>query len=135
MSTCPALRVVTRTVAPGVLVAAVEGDLDYGTGGTFLALLADALDAYVLKHGTSPSDLHLDCAELAMVDSVGLSSLLMLRRRTQRARITLHLDNRPEQLTRLLDLTGVTAYLTEPVGTGLPADGGETGARGAVAAP
>ncbi|MCL7428004.1 STAS domain-containing protein [Streptomyces sp. YS415] len=135
MSTYPALRVVTRTVAPGVLVAAVGGELDYDTGGTFLALLSDALDSYVQEHGTSPSDLHLDCTDLTLIDSVGLSSLLMLRRRTQRARTTLHLDNRSAQLTRLLDLTGTTAYLTEPPTARRPADGWEADEPDAVSAP
>ncbi|MFF3747064.1 STAS domain-containing protein [Streptomyces kronopolitis] len=64
------------------------------------------------------TDLHLDCADLGTVDSIGLSALLMVGRRTTAAGVHLHLDNRPAALDRLLDLTGTLEYLTAPLPIG-----------------
>jgi anti-anti-sigma factor len=85
----------------------LHGDLDYDTADDLLAEVTTVL-------GTHPrlDDLHLHCAGLDTVDSMGLSILLMVRRRTGPAGVRLHLDDRPTALDRLLTITGSLDYLT-----------------------
>ncbi|MDQ1033875.1 anti-anti-sigma factor [Streptomyces sp. V3I8] len=85
----------------------LHGDLDYDTADSFLAEVTTALATHPrLEH------LHLHCAGLGTVDSMGLSILLMVRRRTGQAGVRLHLDDRPAALDRLLTITGSLEYLT-----------------------
>ncbi|MFD7137137.1 STAS domain-containing protein [Streptomyces sp. NPDC059894] len=112
MSTHPSFHVTTRASRPGALTVAIGGELDYDTSGLFLALVTGALDAHAREHGAAPRDLRLDCAALTVLDSTGLSALLMLRRRTHPEGIALHLDNRPAHLVRMLDVTGTADHLT-----------------------
>lgn len=57
-------------------------------------------------------ELRLDCAELGICDSRGLSVLLTLRRRTEALGIDLRIVNRPAILDRLLMRTGTAEYLS-----------------------
>ncbi|MFE9808928.1 hypothetical protein [Streptomyces sp. NPDC005548] len=59
-------------------------------------------------------DPRLVFAGLSGIDSMGLSVPLMIRRRTDAARVRLHLDERPPQLERLLEITGTLDHLTAP---------------------
>ncbi|KUN89108.1 hypothetical protein AQJ66_06375 [Streptomyces bungoensis] len=87
----------------------VRGDLDYDTSD-------DALDAVLeqLSAGRAPRDVRLDFGELTWIDSTGLSTLLMIHRRTSTLGATLHLDNRPAVLERMLLMTNVLDHLTAP---------------------
>ncbi|MEU1470574.1 STAS domain-containing protein [Streptomyces sp. NPDC005761] len=91
----------------------IHGDLDH-TGAD---LLIEEVTAQ-LAGRTALADLHLQCADLGAVDSMGLSALLMIGRRTTAAGVRLHLDDRPAKLDRLLDLTGTRTYLTVPPANG-----------------
>ncbi|MFD4576467.1 STAS domain-containing protein [Streptomyces sp. NPDC058417] len=113
MTLHPSFHLTTSAVSTGALTVAVSGELDFDTGDTFLAVLTSTLDAHAREHGGTLRNLHLDCAALDVIDSLGLSMLLMLRRRTFAAGVTLHLDNRPVCLARMLEVTGTAAYLTE----------------------
>ncbi|MFG2622778.1 STAS domain-containing protein [Streptomyces sp. NPDC048507] len=86
---------------------ALEGDLDHET----YHLLLEAVEREL---GARPDARHLrlDCAGLLMCDSMGLSALLMVRRRTNAAGVALHLDGRRPPLERLLTLTGTLEHLT-----------------------
>ncbi|MCV7015035.1 STAS domain-containing protein [Mycolicibacterium madagascariense] len=84
----------------------VTGDLDYVTIGPVL----DAVRT-LLQERPDLQALHLDCAELDFCDSAGLSGLLAMHDMTETEEVLFHLDNRPSQLDRLLDLTGTTEYL------------------------
>jgi anti-anti-sigma factor len=55
----------------------------------------------------------IDCTALELCDSTGLSSLLLLRRRTHALGIDLVLANRPALLDRILERTGTFDYLTD----------------------
>ncbi|MEU3409109.1 STAS domain-containing protein [Streptomyces sp. NPDC006670] len=85
----------------------LSGDLDH----LHADLLVQAVDRALSAH-PGLRDLRLDCAGLSAVDSSGLAALLMVRRRTGGAGAGLHLDARPVQLDRLLELTGTLEYLT-----------------------
>ncbi|WP_111509329.1 STAS domain-containing protein [Mycobacterium kyogaense] len=85
----------------------VTGDLDYESTPALVSAASDVLAAT-----TAVSDLHLDFAGLTFCDSAGLSGLLLVHRKTSSAGIQLHLDHRPAQLQRLLDITGVLEHLT-----------------------
>ncbi|MGQ4715898.1 STAS domain-containing protein [Streptomyces anulatus] len=91
----------------------LHGDLDYDSAD----LLVDEVTAQ-LSTRPGRTDLHLHCAELGTVDSMGLCALLMISRRTAAAGVRLHLDERPAKLDRLLDLTGTLDHLTAPPPTG-----------------
>ncbi|MFG2768689.1 STAS domain-containing protein [Streptomyces rubiginosohelvolus] len=85
----------------------IRGDLDY--------LSADALVEEAtaqLAERPDLTDLHLGCAGLEAIDSIGLSTLLMIHRHTSVAGVRLHLDDRPATLDRILHLTGTLEYLT-----------------------
>ncbi|MGN5632290.1 STAS domain-containing protein [Streptomyces sp. AC154] len=85
----------------------VDGDLDYDSAGLLLNEVTAQLAARPALR-----DLHLHCADLGTVDSMGLSALLMIGRRTAQAGVRLHLDDRTARLDRLLNLTGTLGHLT-----------------------
>lgn len=85
----------------------VTGDLDYESTPALVSAASDVLAAT-----TAVSDLRLDFAGLTFCDSAGLSGLLLVHRKTSAAGVQLHLDHRPAQLQRLLDITGVLEHLT-----------------------
>ncbi len=90
----------------GVLRLEVHGFLDYDGAEYFLATAVRHLTA-----APGPHTLHLDCAHLAGIDSMGLAMLLMLHRRTTAAHVTLHLEGRPPALERMLEITGTLDHL------------------------
>lgn len=97
---------------PDVVCLLLRGDLDYDSSDA----LTEAVDTAL--HGASGvHELRLDCAEVSYCDSYGLSSLLLVRRRTAAAGVTLHLDHRGPALERLLRITNTLDHLTGPAGT------------------
>ncbi|MEV6612997.1 STAS domain-containing protein [Streptomyces sp. NPDC051051] len=86
---------------------ALEGDLDYDTSGDVLhQVRLTILDREHVE------DLRLDCRELEVVDSMGLSTLLQIHRSAHQEGVRFHLDNIGPALRRLLELTGTYDYLT-----------------------
>ncbi|MEW5809256.1 MAG: STAS domain-containing protein [Actinomycetota bacterium] len=86
---------------------AVAGDLDYESTAALVSAVSDAL-----ARSSRITDLRLDFTGLTFCDSAGLSGLLLVHRNTSAAGVQLHLDHRPAQLQRLLDITGVLDHLT-----------------------
>ncbi|MEU5047755.1 STAS domain-containing protein [Streptomyces griseorubiginosus] len=111
----PALHLTTVETRQAVRIE-ITGDLDYDTADL---LLEEATARLSARPGLE--DLHLHCAGIGMVDSMGLSILLMIRRRADAARVRLHLDDRPAQLDQLLGITGTLEYLTAQPATGAAA--------------
>ncbi|MFV9634996.1 STAS domain-containing protein [Mycobacterium neumannii] len=93
----------------------VAGDLAYGN----TARLVDAVSE-LLSTDARVKDMHLDFAELEFVDSTGLSALLVIHREVTRSGVVLHLDNRPRQLDRVLEITGLLEHLTSGEATASP---------------
>ncbi|WP_329174707.1 STAS domain-containing protein [Streptomyces sp. NBC_01477] len=120
MTTMPSAHLRLTTVdSEDTVRIELHGDLDYDNAEVLLAAVtAKIADNPRLGH------LHLHCAGLVDVDTMGLSVLLMIRRRTRHAGVRLHLDGRTAQLDRLLDVTGSLDYLTAP------ADGAEESSLG-----
>ncbi|WP_369214972.1 STAS domain-containing protein [Streptomyces flavofungini] len=85
----------------------LRGDLDYDTSDDVLQRVHSAL-----HEQRDAKALRLDCADLKMIDSMGLSTLLQLQRTASRSGITFHLDNIGPALKQLLDMTGTYEYLT-----------------------
>ncbi|MET7683422.1 STAS domain-containing protein [Streptomyces sp. NPDC005423] len=102
----------------------LRGDLDHDSAGLLLEAVTGELAA---RPGLRA--LRLGCAGLGFVDSMGLSILLMVRRRTDEADVALYLEERTPALDRLLALTGTLEYLTAP-----PAGAGGFPAAAGVAA-
>ncbi|MFH9137416.1 STAS domain-containing protein [Streptomyces sp. NPDC017524] len=102
----------------------LHGDLDYDNADL---LVQEALAQLTAR--PTLTDLHLGCAGLRTVDSMGLCALLMISRRTTEAGVRMHLDDRPARLDRLLALTGTLDHLTAPPPTGSVAEGSPLGAR------
>ncbi|MFG2124389.1 STAS domain-containing protein [Streptomyces sp. NPDC048710] len=101
---------------PTTLTVRVGGELDYDT--------SDDLIDIVLEHLAVDSarlhDVRVDFRDLTWIDSTGLAALLMIHRRTTEIGVTLHLDNRPDVLERMLRLTNVLDHLTAPGSRGEP---------------
>ncbi|MFJ2738933.1 STAS domain-containing protein [Streptomyces sp. NPDC087440] len=98
------------TIAPDgehTLRLALHGDLDYDHAELLLDIVREEL-----AERPGLRVLRLDCAELAGVDSMGLSVLLMVHRATTAADVRLHLDARTPALERLLQITGTLDHFT-----------------------
>ncbi|MFJ5933938.1 STAS domain-containing protein [Streptomyces sp. NPDC093071] len=122
MTYLPADLVVTaRSAQPRALHLAIAGDLDYETATRFTHEVNQALDAHHQQYGQVPKDLHLDFSGLAGIDSSALTALLVLRRQAYPAGITLHLDQQPSQMVRMLELTGIADHLTQDAHASPPA--------------
>ncbi|MEU9134983.1 STAS domain-containing protein [Streptomyces sp. NPDC048404] len=109
----PPAFTLTVDVQPAALVIRVSGDLDHET--------CDELMRAVDQNLFAPRDLEerflelrVDFAGLGSIDSMGLSTLLMIRRRTDAAGVRLCLDQRTRGLDRLLEITGTLEHLTAP---------------------
>ncbi|MFD8566836.1 STAS domain-containing protein [Streptomyces sp. NPDC057694] len=101
-----ALHLADAGLRDGVLILVLAGALDYDTSDSFTRQTERILD-----DRPAPRVLRLDCAALTGVDSMGLSTLLALRRRLDRTGTTLDLTARPRSLERLLTITGTIDYL------------------------
>lgn len=99
------------TLKPDVTIPSarihIAGELAYGQ----TARLVDAV-SQLLSSGAGVTDLHLDFSDLAFFDSTALSVLLLIHGELSRAGVALHLDNRPPQLERVLEITGLLEHLT-----------------------
>ncbi|MFI5805954.1 STAS domain-containing protein [Streptomyces sp. NPDC051561] len=91
----------------------LTGDLDYDNANLLLEEVG-----MVLTNRPRLKELHLHCASLGAIDSMGLSALLTIRRRTDAAAVHLHLTERTAQLNRILDITGTLDFFTAPPPTG-----------------
>lgn len=98
----------------GTLTVRVSGELDYDTSDD----LVDAVTERLTSDEAPPRIVCLDFTELTWIDSSGLSALLMIHRRTSALGAALHLENRPEVLDRMLDVTNVRAHLAGPAPDG-----------------
>ncbi|MFJ2769246.1 STAS domain-containing protein [Streptomyces sp. NPDC087300] len=100
-----------------VVTVHVGGSLEYGASESLVSTVREQLGSVGERDRTARSalpvrQLILDLAELTFVDSMGLASLLMVRRVADAHRVALRLDNRPLCVDRLLQLTGTFDYLT-----------------------
>ncbi|WP_121750968.1 STAS domain-containing protein [Streptomyces sp. E2N166] len=102
---------------PHIVRLALDGDLDYDTCGELLLRVRLAL-----HERADVEDLRLDCRELGVVDSTGLSTLLQIHRSACQAGIGFHLDNIGPALKRLLELTGTYEHLSSSQRTAAPTD-------------
>jgi anti-anti-sigma factor len=100
-------------VRSDLLTVTVDGPLDFDTAQELLETVGTALSG-PLEQRT----LAVDLAGLTLCDSMGLSALLSIRRRTDAVGVRLLLVRRPHLLNRLLELTGTYAYLTGESGDG-----------------
>ncbi|MFF9216851.1 STAS domain-containing protein [Streptomyces viridosporus] len=119
-------------VDPGsaALLVRVCGDLDDAAGSE----LVDAVRAH-LSRTPRPRDVRLDFRALTGIDPLGLAALLMVRRHTSAAGATLHLDNRPAALERMLHHTNVLEHLTAAVEAAPARTGPDARATGGAAGP
>ncbi|MER6440076.1 MULTISPECIES: STAS domain-containing protein [unclassified Streptomyces] len=92
----------TAEAGPGTAHLHLVGELDYETSDELLQHTDRCLAGQ-----PDLTDLHLDCTELRFCDSMGLSTLLTIHRKTTARHIRLHLDNPPPFLERILNTTGV----------------------------
>ncbi|MET7888228.1 STAS domain-containing protein [Streptomyces avermitilis] len=105
--------ITTADAGSTVAVVRLAGDLDYESCHAFVRA-TELLLAERRETGPPLSALRLDFAQLSGIDSMGLSALLMVRRRTDAAGVGLYLDERPACLERLLELTDTLDHLTAP---------------------
>jgi len=82
----------------------VCGEVDMATAPQLREVLDAAVDA-------ADGDVVLDCAELAFLDSSGIGVLVAARNRLG-DRGELVLDSPPDNVRRVLEITGVAGHLT-----------------------
>ncbi|WP_299538472.1 STAS domain-containing protein [uncultured Streptomyces sp.] len=87
----------------------LTGDLDHHTGDLVVEQAEECLTG---RPGLR--DLILDCTGMTFCDSIGISSLLMIHRKTTAHSVRLHVEHQPPFLRRLLDITGVQQLFTHP---------------------
>nr|UYZ50092.1 hypothetical protein [Streptomyces mirabilis] len=109
----PSPFTLTVEAEAGTVLIRVAGDLDFETCGELLRTVEDCLGG-LRDDGDGPAALRVAFSALDGIDSMGLSTLLMVRRLTDLAGVRLHLDERPPALERLLDITGTLHHLTAP---------------------
>jgi anti-anti-sigma factor len=97
----------------GSATVVVAGEMDLATGGRFEREVAGLL--------TLPLDcIDIDASRLSFVDSSGLHALDNVREAAEERGIRFALTSVPQQLSRLLDITGMRAVFS-------PDDAGPTG--------
>ncbi|MFD3877029.1 STAS domain-containing protein [Streptomyces microflavus] len=93
---------VTAEEGRGWVRLRLTGDLDYDTSHELVARaverLADRADV---------RDLYLDCAQLRLCDSMGVSALLQVHRDTTARSVCLHVEDAPPFLDRIMRITGI----------------------------
>ncbi|MGC5363683.1 STAS domain-containing protein [Streptomyces sp. DT24] len=92
---------ITVEAGPGTVQLRLVGDLDYETSDELVRQVEECLADH-----PHPRDLRLNCAQLQLCDSMGVSALLLTHRRTDARGVRLHLDNPPSFLERILEITG-----------------------------
>jgi anti-anti-sigma factor len=94
----------TLTVEAGSGTACIQltGSLDYATSDELVHHAERCLTGH-----PHLQDLRLDCTGLDFCDSMGISALLMIHRKTTTRLVRLHLDHPPPSLERILSITGV----------------------------
>ncbi len=83
-------------------------------------LTVDTIDS-VLKEGRrmfsklkSGSDVHLDCSQLEKVDSASVALLIEWVRAARKKKIHLTFEKIPDKMQRIIELSNLTALLSEP---------------------
>ncbi|MFF8957408.1 STAS domain-containing protein [Streptomyces sp. NPDC014894] len=92
----------TVEAGPGTASLHLAGDLDYAASDELVQLADQCLTTH-----PDLRDLRLDCTALRFCDTMGISALLMIHRKTTARNIRLHLDGPPPFLERILNTTGV----------------------------
>lgn len=85
----------------------LEGGLDHETADEVLS----AVDAALSDRTDVPAELLLDCSAVSACDALGLSCLLMVRRRADAAGVPLRLQGIPQHMRRLFARTGTWGHL------------------------
>ncbi|MCX4751048.1 STAS domain-containing protein [Kitasatospora sp. NBC_01287] len=93
-------------VAPGVVVLAMEGELDYHSA----VQVDEALVA--VKGGGPVSALVVDCSALDYCDSTGVSALLRCYAAVQEVGGSFCIAEVPEALARVFEITGLNTVFT-----------------------
>ncbi|HYQ67647.1 STAS domain-containing protein [Actinophytocola sp.] len=106
MPTLPQLTYSWDSPAAAVSRVRLVGNLVNENADLLLAAILEDLSGH-----PAARELHVDCADVGLCDSRGLSVLLMLRRRTDSLGIALHVANRGQALAHLLERTGTAEYL------------------------
>ncbi|MFF5899300.1 STAS domain-containing protein [Streptomyces argenteolus] len=104
----------TAEAVPGAVRLRLAGDLDHDTSEQLVERAQECLAA-----DPGLRELVLDCAQLRLCDSMGVSSLLMIHRGTTSRGVVLHLVNQPAFLRRILDVTGIQQIFGAPGADGL----------------
>ncbi len=102
------LSVSVRHDATGGAHVSVAGDVDLGTVGQLDQQIATAVDA------DETTNIVVDLAEVAFLDSSGIASLLKGRRLADGLGKPYRITGASGLVREVLDLTGVWAHLSDP---------------------
>ncbi|MCX4661575.1 STAS domain-containing protein [Streptomyces uncialis] len=116
--------ILTVEAGPGTASLHLAGDLDYATSDELVQHADHCLTTRPDLH-----DLRLDCTALRFCDTMGISALLMIHRKTTARDVRLHLDGPPPFLERILNTTGVRQLFHSPAHPSQQADQAPSGNR------
>jgi anti-sigma B factor antagonist len=88
----------------------------YLSGEIDLFAMADFLDAADAALATGPAAVIVDLADVAFMDSAGLSGLVQIQQQTRNAGASFHVQSPSRVVTRVIELSGLDALfgLTGP---------------------
>ncbi|GIJ50700.1 hypothetical protein Val02_75860 [Virgisporangium aliadipatigenens] len=104
----PLLVLRTSVPEPAVVEIAASGDVDMSTSPQLREAIVEALDAH------RPQRVTVDLADVAFVDSSGLSALMYCRNIAERDGITLRVTAAQPLVRRVFMITGLVDVLLEP---------------------
>jgi anti-anti-sigma factor len=102
------IQIETRHTAPDAVLLSVSGELD-----TQSAELLDADIRRQMKAG-QVTRLVVDLSQTTFVDSLGIAVLIHARKRATASGGQFRITNPSRNVHKVLQMTGVLAYLTEP---------------------
>ncbi|MGW8065749.1 STAS domain-containing protein [Streptomyces ziwulingensis] len=108
----------------GEVLLRLSGELDYDSADELLDTARERLTAE-----PAPRAVLLDCTRLTTCDSMGLATLLMIERIATGAGATLRMDDRPDFLSRLLEVTGTLDHFVPAPSAGASASSDGEGIR------
>lgn len=105
--TAPTIVVGLAQTDPDTVEVTLVGDLLYDSGDE----IVDRVTAHLAGHAATRT-VQVNCRNLGICDSHGLSVLLMAQRAAGAAGARLQLLDMPPQLVRVLTITGLLEHLT-----------------------
>ena len=112
------IQLAHHTCPDGLIVVAIDGDLDLATVDRTVSYVCDIIDRH-------DAPISADLSGLAFCDACGLGALIRIARHAEQAGGRLEFTNPSRPVTRIMRITGVDDRLLVPALAGLGAGGSD----------